>query len=227
VRNIINVNLNRWQNVVVLVGVLLGVGVHSRPLGAEDRVAAPGATKPCFNCGGSGEAKCPQPGCTKGRVDCPGPCLKLHKGVWEKRNVPGHDPNELWQKVRLNSRQTSYVSSGHVGQCFVAGSDGNFTPVVCKTCNGATTLECSKCKGKGTAPCSICDGKKVVPAAWSAFDHPRLKDRPKRFELKDGRVLIGRSVMVLDSTVKIRTEKGDVQVEKADIVSERAQPSVR
>ena len=208
----------------ILVGLSLTAANRSR--GAETSADTNGATKACFNCKGTGEAPCAATGCRKGRVECPAPCLRLSRGVWEKREVPGHtDPNERWQRVRINSRQSAYISSGHLGQYYQPGPDGTMYLLNCPTCTGLTTLPCSKCKGKGTLPCSMCDSKKVVPASWSAFDNPRMKDRPKRFELKDGRVLIGRSVAILDTSVKIRTEKGDVTVEKSDIVSEKSQPT--
>src|SRR5262245_5180193 len=113
---------------------LIALGLTTAPA-AENTI--PEKSKPCFNCQGSGEAKCIEPGCKNGQKDCPSPCLKLHVGVWEKRNVPGHtDPNERWQKVRYNAKQTVYISSGHIGEVLVPGPDGNATPVKCKTCGG-------------------------------------------------------------------------------------------
>lgn len=178
--------------------------------------------KTCFQCKGTGEAKCSRPGCKQGRVECPGPCLKLTKGVWEKRNVAGHtDPNELWQKVRYNARQTSYISSGHVGQYLVPGPDGNNTPVTCKVCSGAATIECAKCKGIGMAKCEMCTGKKTVPSDWTAFDNPRMKERPKRFVLKDGRTLVGKNVGILGTKMIIRTETGTEHIDQADLKPEK------
>lgn len=182
------------------------------------------AIKTCFLCKGTGSAKCSDPGCKQGRAECPGPCLKLSKGVWEKRNVAGHtDPNELWQKVRYNARQTTYISSGHVGQYLVPGPDGNNTPVACKVCNGAAAIECAKCKGIGTAKCEMCEGKKTIPSGWTAFDNPKMKERPKRFVLKDGRVLVGKCVGILGAKMIIRTETGTEQIDQADLKPEKSE----
>ena len=181
-------------------------------------------TKTCFNCTGSGEAKCIEPRCKNGQKDCPSPCLKLHVGVWEKRNVPGHtDPNERWQKVRVNAKQTAYISSGHLGEVMLPGADGNARPVKCKTCGGSTTVPCTRCKGKGTGTCTVCNGKKSVPESWSAFDYPTMKNRPKKFVLKDGRTLIGRDVMISGDTITIRTQSGDEKVKQSDIASQETQ----
>ncbi|MBC8094744.1 MAG: hypothetical protein H7Y43_02920, partial [Akkermansiaceae bacterium] len=57
-------------------------------------------TQTCFKCDGLGKAACPEPKCKKGQVICPGKCMKLSVGVWERMEVPGHAPTELWQKFR-------------------------------------------------------------------------------------------------------------------------------
>jgi hypothetical protein len=183
-------------------------------------------TKVCFQCEGTGEMKC-DGRCRKGMKDCPAPCLKLTVGIWEKRNVPGHtDPNERWQTVRLNARKSVSISSGHLGEVLVPGQDGNYMPVKCKVCGGTTTVTCPHCKGKGTLGCTLCDGKKAIPESWTAFDHPKMKNRPKKFSLKDGRTLIGRDVMISGDDVTIRTESGDVRVKQSDIASQEAQKTV-
>jgi hypothetical protein len=62
-----------------------------------------------------------------------------------------------------------------------------------------------------------------VPESWTAFDNPKMKSRPSHFKLKNGTVLVGRKVMAVGSSVTLRTEKGDVKVEAADIVEEEKQ----
>jgi hypothetical protein len=52
---------------------------------------------------------------------------------------------------------------------------------------------------------------------------PLVKNRPSRFRLKDGSVLIGREVMVSGSRAILRTEQGDREVEAADILGEEKQ----
>lgn len=184
-------------------------------------------SKPCFQCNGKGEAKCSEISCRNGTKDCPSPCLKLTKGVWEKRNVPGHtDPNERWQKVTFG-RKSGYWSSAHVGEVPTLSADGQFSSPKCTVCGGAATVTCPRCQGKGTGVCRLCDGKKSVPESWSAFDHPKMKDRPKQFQLRDGRTLIGRKVMISGDTVTLRTAEGDVKVSSDEITSETAQSAAR
>lgn len=162
-----------------------------------------GKSKTCFGCQGTGQTRCAVPGCRHGSLDCPGPCLKLTKGIWEKRNVPGHtDPSERWQKVTFG-KKSGYWSSGHLGEVPTLSADGQFFSPKCTVCGGAATVTCSKCRGKGTGACALCDGKRTVPEAWSAFDHPKMKERPKRFQLQDGRTLIGRKVMISGETVTL------------------------
>jgi hypothetical protein len=197
-------------------------GEDATPKATEQTIAAEKA-KPCFQCQGTGEMKC-DGGCQQGMKACPAPCLKLTVGVWEKRNVPGHtDPNERWQTVRVTARKSVSVSSGHLGEVLVLGQDGNYMPVKCKVCGGTTTVTCPRCKGKGSIGCTLCGGKKTVSESWTAFDHPKMKNRPKKFQLRDGRTLIGRDVAISGDTVTIRTETGDVRVNQKEIISQESQ----
>jgi hypothetical protein len=137
--------------------------------------------------------------------------------------VPGHtDPTERWQARRVGNK-TWYFSSKHVGEYYTFDASGQPVAHGCTVCGGNTTVECKICDGKGTINCTFCDGKKMVPETWTAFDNPKLKDRPSRFRLKDGRVLVGRTTTILGTTTTIRTEKGDVKVEQSDIVAEEKQ----
>ena len=172
--------------------------------------------KPCFNCHGTGKGKCPASNCRKGEVDCPNTCMKLSQGAWHP--MAGHPPNEMWQDFRGKDGIRSW-SQAHVGQVFrmVNGNVENLG--VCKTCNGTTKVKCPVCKGTGGAVCSICDGKKTVPASWSAFDNPKLKERPEKIQLKDGRTILGKVILKSDSVVWVRVENGDkVEINQSDIV---------
>lgn len=213
---------------IFLIALVLGA-VTLDPIFAQTQTnaAAAAPTKPCFQCHGAGEGKCAEIGCRAGRKDCPGPCLKLTKGVWEKRDVAGHtDPNERWQKVTFG-KKSGYWSSGHIGEVPTIAPDGTASSPKCKVCSGAAMVTCARCQGKGTAVCAICEGKKSVPTSWSAFDHPKLKERPKRFLLKDGRTIIGRKVIITGESVTLRTADGDVKVTTGDITSEESQPTLR
>src|SRR5262245_53219691 len=87
----------------VLVLASGGCGKSRESTAKDPNVAAqPGAPsaaqQTCFNCAGAGLVPCRAPGCIAGKVECPGPCLKLSRGTWIHMNVPGHSPNELWIK---------------------------------------------------------------------------------------------------------------------------------
>ena len=97
----------------------------------------------------------------------------------------------------------------------------------CKICGGTGHVKCSVCNGTGKVTCPICEGKKVVPESWTAFDNPKLKNRPTRFKLKDGSVIVGRRRMSIGDIVTIRTETGDVNVVAKDIVSEEKSPAAK
>lgn len=180
-------------------------------------------TKTCFACNGTAISKCTAASCANGQADCPGPCLKLSKGVWIRRNTG--DPDVLWQAVKRGNR-TWFFSSSHVGSYYTFDAAGNPVENKCPVCDGTTRVTCNECAGKGALACRICDGKKVVPEYWTAFDNPRLKDRPTRYRLKDGRVLVGRKVMTVGSTLVIRTEQGDEKVRESEVVAEE-KPSAK
>jgi len=195
--------------------------------GETASLVVPDHMKVCFQCNGVGTMKCPEPGCKDGLVDCPGPCMKLSKGVWEHMEVAGHPPTDLWQKFFTAGGGYQAWNQNHVGQV-VEMRDGKPVNIGnCPVCGGTGKVKCPVCKGTGEAVCSVCEGKKVVPESWTAFDNPRMKSRPSQFKLKDGRTIFGRAAMVMGSHITIRTETGDVEVESADIVSEVKSPAAR
>jgi hypothetical protein len=177
--------------------------------------------KTCFQCEGTGTNKCPVATCKNGQAPCPAPCIKLERGHWEKRpNRP--DPNELMQPLTIGKRSW-WVSSHHPGVIYKLKPDGTLDMQPCPVCQGSTKVECKVCKGKGSITCLICDGKKTVPESWSAFDNPKMKDRPSRFVMKDGNTLIARRAIVIGDRTTLRTADGDVQVTTSEIVREEKQ----
>lgn len=193
---------------VFLIGVASGF--------AQDK--APESTKACFACAGTGETRCKVVGCRDGEVDCPAPCLKISRGNWIHKNVPGHDPKELWQEFRGRTSRKAW-SQGHLGQVIQMqnGEPVNIGP--CKTCGGTTRVKCGICRGTGETSCEICDGEKIVPAAWTEFDNPKMKNPPKDIRLKDGRVIRGRIISSLGDTKVIKTAEGKrIEVKRADML---------
>jgi hypothetical protein len=175
-------------------------------------------TKDCFACFGKGQTSCKIAGCKKGEVDCPAPCLKLSKGNWIHKDVPGHSANELWQEFRGKSLRKAW-SQGHIGQVIQMQNGEPVNIGTCKTCNGTTRVKCGTCKGTGESICSICDGKKIVPASWTEFDNPKMKDRPKEIRFKDGRVIRGKILSVLGDTTVIKKADGErIEVKNAEVV---------
>ncbi|HET7625827.1 MAG TPA: hypothetical protein VFM25_11240, partial [Verrucomicrobiae bacterium] len=163
--------------------------------------------KPCFQCHGTGKMKCPSRTCKDGETDCPGPCLKLTKGTWVHMNVAGHPATDVWQKFRTANGWQAY-NQGHVGHV-IKMVNGMPTDVgVCPICHGTTKVKCPVCKGTGVVVCDVCEGKKEIPESWSAFDNPKMKDRPSHFKMKDGAILIGRRKMIVGDETAILTETG-------------------
>jgi len=182
-------------------------------------------TKPCFQCSGTGMMKCPVRSCVHGMADCPGPCIKLSKGTWVHMHVDGHPDSDIWQKFYTAGGGYQAWNQNHVGD--VIQMQGGVPTDIgkCTVCGGTGKTKCAVCKGTGEVMCAICGGTKVVPVSWTAFDNPKMKDRPSKFTLKDGKIVIGRSVMIGGTETTIRAEKGDVRVATTDILSEEKQTS--
>ncbi len=177
--------------------------------------------KPCFQCKGLGKAVCTTCRGT-GMMACPGNCLQLTKGVWEHRTVENHPATDLWIKFYYKDNTWLAFNQNHVGDVVVM-KDGQWTDIgKCPTCSGAGKVKCTVCKASGQMVCSLCEGKKMIPEAWTAFDNPKMKSRPHRFTLKNGKVLVGRKGMVMGGTTTIKTEMGSVDVDNKDIVSDEA-----
>jgi hypothetical protein len=177
--------------------------------------------KVCFACKGEGTVACLVPGCVNGQADCPGPCLKLSHGTWIHMNVPGHSPNELWQKYPdLDGRGGYYAfSQNHLGEVVAYQGVRAVSTGKCKVCGGTTKVTCSICKGTGKVTCPICSGKKFIPVAWTPTDNPWFNSQPDVIRLKDGRVLLGRvAVAIGEERTIITRDKQTLHVKAPDIL---------
>jgi hypothetical protein len=215
-------------------GALLFAGCGKQPSAPEGQVnattnsapppveAGPGPNeKVCFECKGEGTVPCLVPGCVNGQADCPGPCLKLSHGTWIHMNVPGHGPNELWQKYPdLDGRGGYYAfSQNHLGEVVAYQGVRAVSTGKCKVCGGTTKVTCSVCKGTGKVTCPVCNGKKFIPVAWTPTDNPWFNSQPDVIRLADGQVLLGR---VASSSGEERTivtrDKKILHVKASDIL---------
>jgi hypothetical protein len=175
-------------------------------------VAGPGpGEKVCFACNGEGTVACLVPGCKDGWVDCPGPCLKLSRGTWIHMDVPGHGPNELWQKFPdLDGRGGYYAfSQHHLGETVAYQNGRAVSTGRCKICGGTGKVKCDVCKGTGRVTCPVCSGKKFIPIIWTPTNNPSFNSQPDVIRLADGRVLLGRVAAVAgdDRTIVTRDKK--------------------
>ena len=186
------------------------------------QAAGPGlGEKVCFACNGEGTVKCPAPGCVDGEVDCPGPCLKLTRGVWIHMNVPGHPPTDLWQKFPNQSGQGGYQAwnQEHVGDVIEYQNGVAVDIGKCKICGGTGKVKCNVCQGTGTVTCPVCNGKKFIPVAWTPTDNPYFNRQPDLIRLADGRAVLGRVAIRLGDDITIITrDKKVLHVKPSDIL---------
>lgn len=194
---------------------------NSNAVVATNAVAGPGKDeKVCFGCNGQAMVACRVPGCIGGKVDCPGPCLKLSRGAWIHMNVAGHDPKELWQKFPESGGGYQAWTQGHVGEVVVMQKGKAVNIGKCLTCGGTTKVGCNVCKGLGKQKCEICNGKKFIPIAWTPTDNPWLNQQPDLIRLKDGRVLLGRVVLSKEDDRLVKTRDGKfTHINASDFVS--------
>jgi hypothetical protein len=205
-----------------LILACLGINPVLAESNSVPSITATNKTKECFNCKGTGLAKCPN--CQNGRMDCPGPCMKLSKGVWRHYKVEGHPDTDLWQQFPRKGGSTGW-NQHHVGEVIEMQNGEPVNIGKCKICGGTTKVKCTTCNGTGETRCKICDGKKIVPESWSAFDNPKMKQRPNLVHLKDGKTIAGKVIMSGGSKTRIKTEKGDIDIPAGDVLSEETQKS--
>ena len=186
-----------------------------------EAVAGPGTgEKVCFACKGEGTVACRVPGCVNGQVDCPGPCLKLSKGVWTHTDIDGKPSDVLWQYFNSpDGHWTIGWSEHHLGDVIVI-QDGKPTDIgKCKICGGTTKVTCSVCKGTGKVTCPICNGKKFIPVAWTPTDNPWFNSQPDVIRLADGQVILGRlAAEVGDERTIVTRDKKILHVKASDIL---------
>jgi hypothetical protein len=184
-------------------------------------VAAPGSgEKVCFTCKGEGIVACRMPGCVGGKVDCPGPCLKLSR-AWIHLDVAGHDPSELWAKFPNQSGGGGYQAwnQHHLGEVIVYQNGVAVNIGACKVCGGTTKVTCSVCKGTGKVTCPVCSGKKFIPVAWTPTDNPWFNSQPDVIRLANGQVLLGRvASSVGDDRTIVTRDKKVLHVKASDIL---------
>ena len=164
--------------------------------------------KICFACKGSGTVKCTAPGCVDGMVDCPGPCLKLDRGVWVHLDVAGHPASDIWQKFYQSDGSYEAYNQNHIGHVIAMENGQAVDTGPCKICGGAGKVPCSVCKGTGQVVCPICEGKKYIPDSWTPTDNPWLDRQPDLIRLVDGRILFGKVMSTVGSDVTIKTRDG-------------------
>jgi hypothetical protein len=192
----------------------------STPAPAE--VAGPGpGEKVCFACKGEGLISCGAPGCVGGKVDCPGPCLKLSRGVWKHLDMPGHAPSDVWQVFRnqVTGKGGKAWSQVHVGEVIEYQNNEPVNIGKCKICGGTGKVKCEVCKGTGQVSCPICEGKKFIPVAWTPTDNPYFNRQPDVIRLADGRVLLGRvAAEAGDDRTIVTRDKKTVHVNVSDML---------
>jgi hypothetical protein len=174
----------------------------------------------CFACKGEGTVPCRVPGCVDGKVDCPGSCLKLSKGVWKHTDIDGNPSDMLWQYfTSADGRMTMGWSEHHLGEVIVM-QDGKPTDIgQCKICGGTTKVTCSVCKGTGKVTCPICNGKKYIPPTWTPTNNPWFNSLPDVIRLADGRVVLGRiAATVGDDLTIVTRDKKILHVKASDIL---------
>jgi hypothetical protein len=239
--------------VQLLIFVALGIGAyfyfHPHPSSASVKNSTPPPSAPpkvdiatgkpliaCPRCGGTGQVKCKEPFCKDGKVDCPGPCLKLSKGIWEKRQIDGQASDELWQSIPPGSKQ--FLSQAHCGEIPVVRGGQLTTDGVCKICKGTTKVPCSVCHGTALVICPLCKGQKEIPdprapnptsaqanaqkntsANPASTPHP-----PETIHLKNGTTITGNVVIKDAESVVIRMADGKTtQISAKELATE---PSV-
>ncbi len=198
--------------------------------GLATSVSAEETQKACFACSGKGTLKCEALKCVKGERDCPAPCLKLSVGHWEKMDVPGHSPSEIWQKFYYGTGpKKGYKAwpNTHVGYVIVPTAAGPVDTGLCKTCNGTTKVKCEKCKGTAAIACTMCEGKKTVPESWTETNNPKIDTDPNYIRLTDGRVIKGKIVLTTDTKLKIKTDSGTyIDIAKDQVVVKPSKPAI-
>ena len=188
----------------------------------------------CPRCKGAGSAICRAPGCVNGKVECPGPCLKLSVGKWEHLNVAGHDPKELWQKFQGKGEWNAWTTA-HIGEVIVIRDGKPVNIGTCSICQGHGKVDCKACEGTGKLVCTLCMGSKQLTdakareyaansqnqeSALSINGEPIGPSKPSgQIKLKDGRSIDGKVIAVDEEVAWIKTSEGKtIQVKASDLL---------
>src|SRR5262245_4085137 len=113
-------------------------------------------TKSCFECKGTGMAKCAVPSCRNGQANCPNPCLKPDDGTWVKMTVAGHPPTDVWKRFRKRDGSWTAWNQGHAGEVIQMQNGEPTNMGKCSVCGGTTKVKCKVCNGAGQVTCPIC-----------------------------------------------------------------------
>lgn len=114
-------------------------------------------TVDCKACAASGKAACTAKGCTQGKADCPGKCLKLSEGKWTK----GRE-DLRWQRFDFAGGYMEW-SERHLGEVIETKDGKPVNTGKCATCGGTTKVDCKACAGQGRMECAGCKGAGKVP----------------------------------------------------------------
>lgn len=122
---------------------------------------------PCAKCSGTGSSGTPCPkACDKGKLVCPGPCLKKGVGPWKVH--PGLGLSRvIHYRVGQTGIGTMAVSEKHLGEVWEFKEVAPFALPTCPTCRGTAKSPCKDCREAGTfaqempkslGPCKDCGG---------------------------------------------------------------------
>lgn len=130
----------------------------------------PAQAKPCETCKGTGGiGPCPTKGCVEGKIDCPGPCLKLSRGVWKDKD------GLKVQTFQLGGGKYMWISEHHLGEVWVQEKGEMVSKGQCTVCNGTTKVDDPACKGKGHKLCPDCKGNGVTGPACTTCTNGQTK----------------------------------------------------
>ena len=112
----------------------------------------------CDSCEGQGTLSCGAEDCVRGRVSCPGPCVKADSEGWQRldQDVPGHSRMDLWMVFHNDDGTWTACSKAHAGEVYEKISGNWVNKGKCKICDGTTRMACPECKA--ALVCESCGG---------------------------------------------------------------------
>ncbi|QOV87912.1 hypothetical protein [Humisphaera borealis] len=119
----------------------------------EGKGIDPEKRKECVACKGVGAVgKCTNAKCDKGKVDCPGACLKRSVGTWVMKD------GQWMREWRLAKGRIQWKTENHLGELFEVTNEGYVSKGDCPICTRTSKVDCSTCFGKGQLQCKPCRG---------------------------------------------------------------------